>query len=304
MIARLATRLEIPRRLRAIVRARESSLVALAALVGVIAGIVVAGMGTSVELLHELFFNLQHGERLSARLVLNPYLAVCVPLVGGMIMGAASEIIRYWRPEREIDPIEANALHGGRMSLLGSIIVAAQTVWSSGVGASVGLEAGYTQFASGIASRIGNAFRLRRGDLRILVGCGAAAGIAGAFGAPLAGAFYGFELIIGSYTPTSLAPVAIAALVGYVVADGLAPAEIGVVAPEKMTIVSHDYVLAAVLGLLAALLGIAMMRCVALSEAIFSRFALRPMWRTMIGGLFVGLFAMVSPQVMSSGHGA
>ncbi|MGB6343042.1 MAG: chloride channel protein, partial [Xanthobacteraceae bacterium] len=127
MIARLATRLEIPRRLRAIVRARESSLVALAALVGVIAGIVVAGMGTSVELLHELFFNLQHGERLSARLVLNPYLAVCVPLVGGMIMGAASEIIRYWRPEREIDPIEANALHGGRMSLLGSIIVAAQT---------------------------------------------------------------------------------------------------------------------------------------------------------------------------------
>ncbi|MGA9432158.1 MAG: chloride channel protein, partial [Xanthobacteraceae bacterium] len=169
MIARLATRLEIPRRLRAIVRARESSLVALAALVGVIAGIVVAGMGTSVELLHELFFNLQHGERLSARLVLNPYLAVCVPLVGGMIMGAASEIIRYWRPEREIDPIEANALHGGRMSLLGSIIVAAQTVWSSGVGASVGLEAGYTQFASGIASRIGNAFRLRRGDLRILV---------------------------------------------------------------------------------------------------------------------------------------
>ncbi len=154
MIAKIATQLEIPRRLRALVRARESSLVALAALVGVIAGIVVAGMGASVDLLHELFFNLQHGERLSARLMLNPYLALSVPLIGGMIMGLASEIIRRWRPEREIDPIEANALHGGRMSLLGSIIVAAQTVWSSGVGASVGLEAGYTQFASGIASRL------------------------------------------------------------------------------------------------------------------------------------------------------
>jgi chloride channel protein, CIC family len=161
LIARIATQLEIPRRLRAVVRARESSLVALAALVGVIAGIVVAGMGMSVELLHQVFFNLNYGERLSARLTLNPYIAVSVPLVGGMIMGAASEIITRWRPEREIDPIEANALHGGRMSLLGSIIVAAQTVWSSGVGASVGLEAGYTQFASGIASRIGNAFRLR-----------------------------------------------------------------------------------------------------------------------------------------------
>ncbi len=300
----MADQFEIPRRLRALVRARESSLVALATIVGAIAGLVVATMGYLVDFLHTIFFHLQPGERLSARLALNPLLAFSVPLLGGLLFGLSTEIIRRWRPDREIDPIEANALHGGRMSLLGSMIVAAQTIWSSGVGAAVGLEAGYTQAAAGIASRIGNAFRLRRGDLRILVGCGAAAGIAGAFGAPLAGAFYGFELIIGSYTPTSLAPVAIAALVGYVVADGLAPAEIGVVAPEKMTIVSHDYVLAAAVGLLAALLGIAMMRCVALCEAIFSRLALRPMWRTAIGGLFVGLFAIVSPQIMSSGHGA
>jgi CIC family chloride channel protein len=146
---------------------------------------------------------------------------------------------------------------------LGSIIVAAQTVWSSGVGASVGLEAGYTQLASGIASRIGNAFRLRRGDLRILVGCGAAAGIAGAFGAPLAGAFYGFELIIGSYSPSGLAPVGIAALIGFLVARSLAPAELGIVAPEKTIIAVHDLVLAATLGLLAAGLGIFLMRGVA-----------------------------------------
>ena len=304
MSAKILSRLEIPRRLRAVVRARESSLVALAALVGVVAGIVVAGMGQSVELLHELFFDLEHGERLSARLVLNPYLALSVPLLGGLIMGAASEIIRRWRPEREVDPIEANALHGGRMSLLGSIIVAAQTVWSSGVGASVGLEAGYTQFASGIASRIGNAFHLRRGDLRILVGCGAAAGIAGAFGAPLAGAFYGFELIIGSYAPNGLAPVGISALIGYLVTRSLEPAELGVVGPAKMTIVAHDLVLAATLGLLAAVLGIFLMRGVALCETVFTRLRLRPALRTMTGGCLVGLMAIISPQIMSSGHGA
>ncbi len=303
-LMRLAGRLEIPRRLRALVRARESSLIALAMLVGTIAGLVVAAMGTLVDLLHEFFFNLQYGERLSARLSLNPILAVCIPLLGGFLFGTATELIRRWRPEREVDPIEANALHGGRMSLLGSMIVAAQTIWSSGVGAAVGLEAGYTQAASGIASRIGAAFRLRRGDLRILVGCGAAAGIAGAFGAPLAGAFYGFELIIGSYSPSSLAPVAIAALIGFEVSDKLSPAEIGVVAPEKMTIVGHDLVIAAVLGLLAALLGITLMRGVALSETLFRRLALRPVLRTALGGLVVGLCAMVSPQVMSSGHGA
>ena len=285
-------------------RARESSLIGLAALVGVVAGLVVALMGTAVDLIHEVLFNLQHGERLSARLSLNPILALSVPLLGGILFGISSELIRRWRPEREIDPIEANALHGGRMSLLGSIIVAAQTVWSSGVGASVGLEAGYTQLASGIASRIGNAFRLRRGDLRILVGCGAAAGIAGAFGAPLAGAFYGFELIIGSYSPSGLAPVGISALVGFLVAHALSPAELGVVAPEPTTIAAHDLILAATLGLLSAALGILLMRGVAISETMFARLKLRPALRTTLGGLAVGLLAIVSPQIMSSGHGA
>src|ERR1700728_4317324 len=255
--------LEIPRRLRAIVRARESSVIALAALVGAISGLVVAMMGAAVDLLHVWFFQLGPGERLSGLLRLDPRIAVSVPLAGGVSFGVARELIAHWRPEREIDPIEANALHGGRMSLMGSIIVAAQTVWSSGVGASVGLEAGYTQLAGGIASRIGGAFRLRRADLRILVGCGAAGGIAGAFGAPLAGAFYGFELIIGGYSPNTLAPVGVAALIGYLVAHALAAADVGIVAPLQMTVATHDLVIAAIIGLLSATLGIVLMRGVA-----------------------------------------
>jgi len=294
----------MPPRLRAVVRARESSLIALAALVGAVAGLVVAAMGTSVDGLHRLFFNLDPGVRLSGLLQLDPVIAISVPLTGGLLFGVARELMARWRPEREIDPIEANALHGGRMSLLGSIIVAAETVWSSGVGASVGLEAGYTQLSGGIASRLGMAFRLRRADLRVLVGCGAAAGIAGAFGAPLAGAFYGFELIIGGYSPNTLAPVGVAALVGYLVAHALAAAEVGIVAPEQITIAAHDLVIAATIGLLAALLGILLMRSVALCESLFVRAKLRPALRTAVGGLVVGLLAIAAPQVMSSGHGA
>ena len=304
MIDRIASKLEIPRRLRAMVRARELSLIALAALVGAIAGLVVAAMSTGVDVLHQLLFGLDPGVRLSGLLRLDPVVALTVPLAGGAVFGIATELIARWRPEREIDPIEANALHGGRMSLLGSIIVAAQTVWSSGVGASVGLEAGYTQLGGGIASRLGMAFRLRRADLRILVGCGAAGGIAGAFGAPLAGAFYGFELIIGGYSPNSLAPVAAAALIGFLVAHALAPADIGVVAPERMAVGVHDLVIAATIGLLAAALGILLMRGVALCETLFVRLRVRPALRTTIGGLVVGLLAMVTPQVLSSGHGA
>ena len=111
-----------------------------------------------------------------------------------------------------VDPIEANALHGGRLSLNDSLIIAAQNLISNGFGASVGLEAGYTQLASGLASKIGLSLQLRRSDLRILVGCGAAGAIAAAFNAPLTGSFYAFELIIGSYTILSLAPVVVSAL--------------------------------------------------------------------------------------------
>ena len=304
MIDRIASKLEIPRRLRAMVRARESSLIALAALVGAVAGLVVAAMSTGVDALHQLLFGLDPGVRLSGLLRLDPVVALTVPLAGGAVFGIATELIARWRPEREIDPIEANALHGGRMSLLGSIIVAAQTVWSSGVGASVGLEAGYTQLGGGIATRHGMALRLRRAHQRQLVGCGAAGSIAGAFGAPLAGAFYGFELIIGGYSPNSLAPVAAAALIGFLVAHALAPADIGVVAPERMAVGVHDLVIAATIGLLAAGLGVLLMRGVALCETLFVRLRVRPALRTTIGGLVVGLLAMVTPQVLSSGHGA
>src|SRR5712672_2000524 len=219
--------LEAPRRLRAFVRAHETSLVVLAGLVGTIAGLVVVAMSVAVAGLHALLFDISIRERLSSQPGIEPLRALLVPSLGGLVLGVAFLWLSRWRPAREIDPIEANALHGGRMSFRGSVIVALQTVWSSGVGASVGLEAGYTQLASGIASRFGRAFHLRRRDLRLVVGCGAAGAIAGAFGAPLAGAFYAFELI-GSYSAASLAPVGIAALAGYVVANLFEPSALGI----------------------------------------------------------------------------
>ena len=299
----LYTPFEVPHRLRAIVRARELSVIVLALVVGVLAGLVVAAMGEAVGLLHVMFFGLDPGERLSGRGTLNPIYAFLTPCLGGLAFGLVTAYVTR-RRGTEVDPIEANALHGGRMSLRGSLIVAAQTVWSSGVGASVGLEAGYTQLASGIASKIGQAFRLRRSDMRVLVGCGAAAAIAGAFGAPLGGAFYGFELIIGSYSIASLAPVGMAALVGYLTAQAFAPDRLGIETGAVSSLAVHDVVIAGGVGLLAAMFGIALMRGVAACERLFSRLGVRPALRPMIGGMVVGLLAMVSPQVMSSGHGA
>ena len=296
--------LEAPRRLRAFVRAHETSLVVLAALVGALGGLVVVAMSAAVDALHVVLFNLEAGDRLSSQVKIDPLRALLVPSLGGLLLGVAFLLLVRWRPAREIDPIEANALHGGRMSFRGSVIVALQTIWSSGVGASVGLEAGYTQLSSGLAASLGRGFHLRRADQRLMVGCGAAAAIAGAFGAPLAGAFYAFELVIGGYTPASLTPVGVASVVGYFVAHGFTVTSLGVGVGPVGEVLGRDLAIAALLGVLAALFGIAIMRGVALTETLLSKTGLWPPLRTALGGLAVGLLALRTPEVMSSGHGA
>src|SRR6202171_5204598 len=296
--------LEAPRRLRAFVRAHETSLVVLAALVGTLGGWVVVAMSIAVAGLHALLFNIDIRERLSSQFSIDPLRALLVPSLGGLALGIAFLLLQRWRPAREIDPIEANALHGGRMSFRGSVIVALQTVWSSGVGASVGLEAGYTQLASGLAASLGRGFHLRRADQRIMVGCGAAAAIAGAFGAPLAGAFYAFELVIGGYTPASLTPVGVAAVAGYFVTHGFAALSLGIGVGPVGDVLGRDLAIAALLGILAALFGIAIMRGVILCEALLTRAGIWPALRPALGGLAAGLLAVRPPEVMSSGHGA
>jgi CIC family chloride channel protein len=261
-------------------------------------------MSMAVEGLHVALFELEWGDRLSSQFRIEPWRALLVPSLGGLLLGLAFMLLLRWRPAREIDPIEANALHGGLMSFRGSVIVALQTIWSSGVGASVGLEAGYTQLASGLAASLGRGFHLRRADQRMMVGCGAAAAIAGAFGAPLGGAFYAFELVIGGYTPASLTPVGIAAVAGYFVTRAFAPLSLGIGVGPVGDVVGRDLVLAAVLGILAALVGIAIMRGVALGETLLAKTRLWPPLRPALGGLAVGLLALATPQVMSSGHGA
>jgi chloride channel protein, CIC family len=296
--------LHVPAGVRAWVRRWEWGLVALGAIAAVLAGLIVPAMALLVQAMHVLFYRLPSGQRLSAMEALDPWYALGVPTLGGLAFGCAMMALARWRPGREVDPIEANALHGGRMSLRGSVIVALQTMWSSGVGASVGLEAGYTQIASGVASWLGRLFHLRRRDLRVLVGCGAAAAIAAAFGAPLAGSFYAFELIIGSYSVASLAPVGIAALLGYLVASWFNPAELGIGTLYVSHIVPRDIAIAAGIGLVAALAGIVLMRSVAVCEATLERMRVPLIVRLALGGFAVGALAIMSPQVLSSGHGA
>lgn len=296
--------LNAPRALRALVRADEVWLALLAAVVGVLAGFGVAAINLVTAFMHTRLFALPPGQGLSESASIPTIRALAVPVLGGLVLGVSGWGLAKLRPRKLIDPVEANALYGGRMSLIDSLIVAGQTAWSNGVGASVGMEAGYAQLGSGIASRLGRGFRLRRGDLRVLVGCGAAAAIGGAFNAPLCGAFYGIELIIGVYSIATLPFVVIASLAGTLTVQlllGGTPA-LNVTLPDVVP--GSVYPVVLVLGVACGLAGIAIMRGVTLIEEGFRRSEI-PLWlRPVLGGAVVGILGSITPKAMSSGHSA
>ncbi|HTJ01431.1 MAG TPA: chloride channel protein [Methylovirgula sp.] len=297
-------RVTLAARLRSLVRRSEFGLIGVAVIVGIIAGICVALIHWAVNFLHHLLFAVPYDGSLSALDRLNTPLMALVPLFGGLVLGLTGVAIRKWRPRRPVDPIEANALQGGRMSLVDSLLIAGQTALSSGVGGSVGLEAGFTQIGSGFASVIGRALKLRRSDMRTLVGCGAAGAIAGAFGAPLTGAFYAFELIVGTYTPFSLAPIMAASISAVMTIQFLGIHESLQGHLASITVTQSDYAALFILALFCSMVGIAIMRGVTFVEFLFKQSRLPVFLQPAIGGAVLGALALVTPRVLSSGYGA
>ncbi len=290
------------RMVRSIVRENEIWLSVLAAIVGIASGLIVTGMVAVAREMHHVLFAIP-GDELSGAPFVDPIRTVFVPIAGGLLMGLIGYLLARLGRSTVVDPVEANALHGGRMSLKGSLTVVAQTMVSNGFGASVGMEAGYTQIGSAIASRLGRSLRVRRSDLRTLVGCGAAGAIAAAFDAPLTGAFYAFELVIASYSVATLAPVAIASISAIGVMR-LVSTPVSFQVGFAGSLSWSDYTLVMLMGVLCALLGIAVMRGVTLVEAAFRQSRIPVWFRPAIGGAVVGVLGLVTPAVLSSGHSA
>jgi chloride channel protein, CIC family len=291
-------------RLRALLRASELGLVVLAIGVGVLAGLCVSAMTSIVNFAHVVIYGIPLDVRLSAAARVGPIAAFTAPMLTGLVLGS----IDAWRAGKKlppaVDPVEANALRGGRMSLADSALVAVQTVMSNGCGASVGLEAGYAQIGAGVASWLGLDLHLRRHDLRMLVGCGAGGAIAAAFGAPLTGAFYAFELIIGAYTLANVVPVFAATLTAVLVTKAIIGAPYVIEAPEAPVLSFLHYGALIGLGLVAAAVGVGAMRAAALIERAFRAVVPSRVLRPVAGGAMLGAMALYTPQILGAGHGA
>jgi chloride channel protein, CIC family len=232
---------------------------------------------------------------------------VVIPAVGGLIYGPL--IYRYAREARGHGVPEvmlAVADNGGRIRPQVSVVKALASALCIGVGGSVGREGPIVQIGSALASGLGQWARMPKSRMRILVACGAGGGIAATFNAPIAGVFFGVEIILREFSIDAMFTVMLSAMIADVVAIpflGNRPFLHGF--PPGIALVHPaNYLLVAVLAVVAGLIGLLFKAVLYKTEDIWdAAWKNRPEWaRPAVGGVALGLLLLALPQMYGVGY--
>jgi CIC family chloride channel protein len=232
---------------------------------------------------------------------------VVIPVIGGLVYGPL--IYRYAREARGHGVPEvmiAVAENGGRIRPQVSGVKAVASALCIGVGGSVGREGPIVQIGSALASSLGQWVRMPENRLRTLVACGAAGGIAATFNAPVTGVFFGVELILREFSIEAIFTVMLASMVADVISQlflGSGPFLAGFPSGIALHHV-RNYLLVALLAVLAALTGLAFKNILYKTEDICDRaWKGRPEWaRPAVGGVILGLLLLALPQMYGVGY--
>ncbi len=232
------------------------------------------------------------------------WLKVAVPAAGGLIVGPlvyffAREAKGHGVPE----VMEAVALRGG---VIRPRIVAIKTFASAiciGSGGSVGREGPIVQIGSAIGSLIGQLLRVNARQLRTIVGCGAAAGVSATFNAPIAGALFAVEVIVGDFAVSQFSPIVISAVVATVISRGLLGNHPAFEVPTYELVSPFEIFSYMGVGVIAALVGLAFVSTLYRTEDFWDWLPVPPWSKACIGGAVVGCIAVFIPNVYGVGYG-
>jgi chloride channel protein, CIC family len=230
-----------------------------------------------------------------------------IPVLGGLVYGPV--IYRWAREARGHGVPEvmiAVAGRGGRIRPQVSVVKALASAICIGTGGSVGREGPIVQIGSALASSFGQWVRMPEDRMRILVACGAGGGIAATFNAPITGVFFGVEIILREFSIDALFTVMLSAMLADAVAIPFLgsgpflrgfPAGIALHDPR-------DYLLVAVLAVIAALIGLLFAKVVYKMEDLWDlAWKNRPEWaRPAVGGVVLGLILLALPQMYGVGY--
>jgi CIC family chloride channel protein len=292
--------------------ASKVGLVVMALVVGVGSGLGAAAFRELIYLFTWVFTGRQtFGQQGHAASLHVPFLGVWFVLVAPVIAGVIyGPLIQRFAPEARGHGVPevmlAVAENGGRIRPPVTVVKALASALCIGGGGSVGREGPIVQIGSALASTLGQLVRMSEGRLRVIVACGAAGGISATFNAPVTGLFFGFEIVLKEFSLDALAATILSAVTADVISRaffGGAPFFAGV--PHDLS-VSNDftYLLVALLGISAGLIGVAFQKTLYKGEDVADRvWGERPAWlRPVAGGLLLGLVLVALPQLYGVGY--
>ena len=226
--------------------------------------------------------------------------------LGGLAAGLVLVWGLHWAGKRGTSNLLEVVVAGdGRLPFRHALIKAISSLLSISTGGSIGREGLITHLTATAASKCGQLARWQPYRLRLLVACGAAAGIAAAYNAPVAGAVFAAQIVLGNFSMNLFAPLVFASVVATMVSRSFFGIEPQYQVPlhlEFTHVTQLPWFL--LLGLFAGMLGAAFLKLLRYSELLFNRIR-RPLYTRMaLGGLAVGAIATGFPQVWGNGYGA
>jgi len=277
-------------------------MVLIALVIGLLGGLCAVGFRELIRVLQLLSW-WRSGELTEYIRNLAWWWKVGVPTVGGLLVGI---ITYYFAREAKghgvPEVIEAVTLRGGRIR---PRVVFAKMV-ASGIciasGGSVGREGPIVQIGSSLGSTIGQWLKIDERRLRTLVGCGAAAGIAATFNAPVAGALFAVEIILSDFGVSQFSPIVISSVSATVVSQYFLGDFPAFDVPSYSLVSPLELFAYAGLGILGGLIAVVFVKTLYRFEDIFDSISLYPPLKTMIGGAVIGLTALVFPQILGVGY--
>ncbi|WP_210484813.1 chloride channel protein [Microvirga antarctica] len=279
-------------------------LVGLSIVVGVATGVMVAAVQQFVVFAQRATLGFA-AERRIALPDHASFVRIALALAcGALLVTVVSRLLSRWKTKDPIDAVEANALSGGSMSWYDATGVVIPILASVSFGASVGIEAAVTQLGAVLASLLGRRLKKPRSDLRLLVGVGAAAAISAAYRAPIAGMLYAYEVVLGSYSKRTLAPVGVGAIAAVLTVWLLLGQDKPFSLDTGTRTLWSDYPLAVAVGVVSAFVGILVMLLVSGTERLMKHFVRDETLRRLLAAGLLTVLSMRFPAVLGSGHAA
>ncbi len=278
-------------------------MIIVAIIIGVLAGFAAIGIRALIDAISSLSFS---GEGSLLENIINTewYWILLIPAIGGLIVGP---LIYFFAPEAKghgvPEVMQAILLRGGSIRPRVAIVKAVASAITIGTGGSVGREGPIIQIGSSIGSAVGQFFNLPSSRLKTLVGCGAAAGIAAAFNAPIAGALFAVEIILMDFAVAQFSPIVISAVMATVVSHSF-EGKFAAFSVEAYQYVSpYEIGFYFILGAISGIVSFLFVKVLYFSEEFFDeKFRFPEYLKPVIGGLTIGAIALVFPQIMGVGY--